>query len=362
MQLDGLIGDQTSGAHCGNLGGGKDAAALVAVRGIGDAGSEDRHGRGLIQLDAHVDHAVLQGLELADHLAELLARLQVVEGQGAGRFHAANRFGALCGDRPALLVTQGRQGLAFWAEQVGGADEYVIQIQLASLAPILGRIAAALHADGRRIEQKQADAGFVTRCATGARADQDQPGALSTDQHGLAAAEFPAAAHRLGTGLHVVQLVVAGRLVDGDSQLQLRAGDLRQQIVLLRLAAQLRQQTAGIDHRVQVGLQAQATAQLGHDQHGFNATAAEAAVLLGERYGGQAQLTELLPEGGAEARFALAKLLALLEAIGVAHQARRGVLQHLLLFGKIEVHDRNAPYSSRIILAMMFFWISLEPP
>ncbi|MNN98334.1 hypothetical protein D3C81_2177080 [compost metagenome] len=85
-------------------------------------------------------------------------------------------------------------------------------------------------------------------------------------------------------------------------------------------------------------------------------------MLLGERYGGQAPFTELLPELDAEACFALAKLLALLEAIGVAHQARRGVLQHLLLFGIVEVHDRYAPYSSRIILAMMFFWISLEPP
>ncbi|MCY1441051.1 hypothetical protein D9M71_573520 [compost metagenome] len=85
-------------------------------------------------------------------------------------------------------------------------------------------------------------------------------------------------------------------------------------------------------------------------------------MLFGKRHGGQAQLTELQPELGTKAQLALAELLALLEAISGANQARRGVLQHLLLFGKIEVHDRNAPYSSRIILAMMFFWISLEPP
>ncbi|MCY1435355.1 hypothetical protein D9M71_514470 [compost metagenome] len=120
-------------------------------------------------------------------------------------------------------------------------------------------------------------------------------------------------------------------------------------------------QPAGEHYRVQVGLQAQATALLGHDQLGFHPTAAETTELLGERHGRQPQLAELLPQITAEARVALAELLALLEAIGVAHQAGSGVLQHLLLFTQFEVHALPS-YSSRIILAMMFFWISLEPP
>ncbi|MCY1291870.1 hypothetical protein D9M70_410740 [compost metagenome] len=148
---------------------------------------------------------------------------------------------------------------------------------------------------------------------------------------------------------------MTGRLVDGHRQLQLGTGNLGQQFALLLRATQMRDQTASVDHRVQVGLQAQTSAQFGGNQHDIHATTAEAAVFLGKRYRGQAQLTQLQPEGAAETGFVLAKLLARFEAIDVAHQARRSVLQHLLLFGKIEVHDRYAPYSSRIILAMMFF-------
>ena len=52
------------------------------------------------------------------------------------------------------------------------------------------------------------------------------------------------------------------------------------------------------------------------------------------------QLAELAPELDAVAPLALAEALALVERIGVAHQARRGVLQHLLLFAQFEVHAR----------------------
>ncbi|MNF47971.1 hypothetical protein D3C84_291860 [compost metagenome] len=150
-------------------------------------------------------------------------------------------------------------------------------------------------------------------------------------------------------------------LLEGDRQLQLAADHHRQQAFVLLGAAQLLQQAAGVDLRLQVGLQAQAAAQLGHDQHVVHAAAAEAAVGLGEGHAAEAQLAQLLPELAAEARLAAVEVLALLEAVAVAHQTGHGVLQHLLLFGQFEVHGVLS-YRSRIILEMMFFWISLEPP
>ncbi|MCY1174737.1 hypothetical protein D9M73_149480 [compost metagenome] len=89
---------------------------------------------------------------------------------------------------------------------------------------------------------------------------------------------------------------------------------------------------------MQVGFQAQARAQLLRYQHDIDAIAAEPAVSLLERYRGQAQFTQLVPEFIAVATRAVKELLALFEAVIFAHQPSGGVLQHLLLFGQFEVH------------------------
>src|SRR5690606_10118582 len=72
LQLDALLGHVARGAVDNELGRGQLGAALVAVRVIGQAGGEDGHGSGPLQLADHVYHAVLQNLELADRHAELL--------------------------------------------------------------------------------------------------------------------------------------------------------------------------------------------------------------------------------------------------------------------------------------------------
>ncbi|MNH25383.1 hypothetical protein D3C79_853720 [compost metagenome] len=89
---------------------------------------------------------------------------------------------------------------------------------------------------------------------------------------------------------------------------------------------------------MQERLQAQATAQLLSNQHHVNAVAAKAAIGRVERHRGQAQFAQLLPERIAEAARALPVFFALFKAIGVAHQACSGVLQHVLLLGQFEVH------------------------
>ncbi|MNH31590.1 hypothetical protein D3C79_919690 [compost metagenome] len=116
MQLDALIGNKATGAADDELGRRQRTTARVSVRLVGHAGGEQGHGGGLVQLNAHIDHAVLQHLELANGLPELLSGFQVVEGQGARRFHAANGFGALRGDGTALLIADRWQGLARLAQ------------------------------------------------------------------------------------------------------------------------------------------------------------------------------------------------------------------------------------------------------
>ncbi|MCY1445062.1 hypothetical protein D9M71_615650 [compost metagenome] len=110
---------------------------------------------------------MLQGLELADHLAELLAGLEVVEGQIAHRLHAAHRLGTLRGQCAALLIAQRGQSLAGFTEHTGGTDEDVIQVQFAGLAAVHGRVDTAIDSRRPRIEQEQTDAGFVAIVAGG---------------------------------------------------------------------------------------------------------------------------------------------------------------------------------------------------
>ncbi|MNV07452.1 hypothetical protein D3C71_978830 [compost metagenome] len=332
MQLDALIGDITRGTANDVLGSGQRAAAFRTVRLVGYTGREHGHGSRLIQFDVHVDHAVLQDLELADDLTELLAGLEVIKGQRTRGLHAADGFGALCSDGAALLVTQCVQCLAVHTQHSGATDKHVVEEQVTGSAAIHGRVLADADTRARRIDQEQADASFVAFIAGDACRYQNQTGALPAHHQRLVPREGPATVHRHGAGLHVVQLVMALRLVDSHRQLQLRIGDLRQQFAFLRRTAELLDQPAGENHRVQPRLKTQAAPQFLGNQHHIDAIAAKATVGFGKWHRGQAQFAQLLPELATEALCAFAELLAVLETIGVANQSGSGVLQHLLLF------------------------------
>ncbi|MNF92637.1 hypothetical protein D3C84_752860 [compost metagenome] len=282
---------------------------------------------------------MLQHLELADGRTELPAGLEVVQGQAEAFLHAAEGFGALGGDGSPLLVTQRRQGLAERTEQAALADQHAIEAQLTGSRTIDAGVAAALHAGGSRVHQEQADARLVQRRARRACRHQDQTGAVPTDHHAFGTGQSPATDTGLGTGMHIVHLVMALAFLQGDRQLQLARGHARQQFGPLGVAAQLLQQAGTVDLGVEVRLQAEVAPQLRHHQVGVHAAAAQAAMFLGQGHRADAQVAELPPEVPAEARLAAVERLALLEAVAVPGQAGHRVLQHLLLFVESEVHE-----------------------
>src|SRR5690606_13741841 len=157
-------------------------------------------GGGPLQLADHVHHAVLQNLELADRHAELLAGLQVVQGQVAGHAHGPDGFAAQGGDGTPALVADGVVGVA------GAAQQFtldVVQEQLATLAAIHGGVHAAADTLSVRVDDEQADTLLVTHVTGGAGGNQDLAGGVAADHHGLATAQAPAAAVLAGSGLHV---------------------------------------------------------------------------------------------------------------------------------------------------------------
>ena len=84
-------------------------------------------GDGLLQLHVHVDHAMLQHLEAADGLPELLALFAVFDGVRQHLSHAPHRFRT---DRGGALVAgllQRRPRLPVVAEQGAGGQAQAVE-------------------------------------------------------------------------------------------------------------------------------------------------------------------------------------------------------------------------------------------
>ena len=71
----------------------------------------------------------------------------------------------------------------------------------------------------------------------------------------------------------------------------------------------------------------------------------------------QAHLRVTPPHRGAPAGRLPRMGAARLEAVGLGHQPADRIAQQALVLGELEVH-----FSPSTFLAMMFFWISEEPP
>ena len=91
VQLHRFLADVARGV--GDLDLGRGDRARIAAR-VDPAAGEAGHGARLLERDEHVHHPVLQRLEGADRRAELLARLEVLEGRVAGELHRTDRFRA----------------------------------------------------------------------------------------------------------------------------------------------------------------------------------------------------------------------------------------------------------------------------
>src|SRR4051812_11564543 len=93
VQLDRAFADDLRGASDLNLGSGNGLPPFDGVRFLAHHGGEHRHRARLLQRDQHVARAVLQYLEIADRHAELLALLEVVDGDLVHGAHCADGFG-----------------------------------------------------------------------------------------------------------------------------------------------------------------------------------------------------------------------------------------------------------------------------
>ncbi len=151
------------------------------------------------------------------------------------------------------------------------------------------------------------------------------------------------------------------RLVERDRELRVALRRAREERRVLAVGRARDAQRLDPDRRRPIRLDDERAPELlRRDQH-VDRAAAEAAVRLGHGQRGQAQLGERAPLLVANARVRMDDRAPRVEAVALVEIAAQRMGELLLFFAESEVHGA-APHRPRIICAMMFFWISFEPP
>ena len=301
----------------------------------GHVGHRDR----LLELDEHVDHAVLQHLELADRLAKLLALLGVVQ---RAFVQAAQHAASLAADRDRRLVDHGfhqRQPRPLGADQRLRREGDVFEQHLGGARTVHRRIVAGGDARRRLIDQEHRHAAGLALGAAGAGGDDQLVGPRRADHNGFVAVQHPARAVLARGGGEVGPVVAALRLGGGEGEDRLAGDDPGQQVGLGRMVG-TGEEAAADHHRAHVGLDHQRRAQLLHDHHGLGRAAAQAAQVFRQ---GRAQNAEIfgerLPDFRPPPGLRLQRRAAGLEGVVVGEIGREAVAQQGLFFGEAEVHE-----------------------
>jgi len=208
MRLDCVLPDEVDRA--GNLRLGQAHGRLALVRRqVELQRAHQRHRGDLFDLDENVRHAVLQHLELADRLAELLALFDVVEralvqlvAHPAGL--AADRHGRFVGEQFDQVDPAGDVRIT--------GDGDVLEVDLARLEAVDGRVIAAHDAGESGIDQEQLHARTLARGPAGARGNKEVRRPRRGIDHRLVAREHEARAIRLRGGADIGEVVAALRL------------------------------------------------------------------------------------------------------------------------------------------------------
>ena len=298
-------------------------------------GAHQRHRGDLLRLDQHVGHAVLERLELADGLAELLALLGIVHrafeqlAGNAGPF-GADRDGGFIDDPLDQVDPAGQQRIA--------GDGAVFEVDFRRAEAVNRGVIAARNAGAVRIDQEQLDALALPPAAAGAGRDEQVRGPRRGIDAGLVAIEDEARAVGLGSGGDVGQVVAALRLGIGKGDGGIARDDAGDHRIGHRAAHGL--ERAAADHDgLEPGFDRDDLAQFLHHDHVLDRAAAHAAVFLGKGGAGQAQLArQRFPDAGIAPFGAGQHLLAGFEVIRVSQKARERIAQHVLGFGVAQIH------------------------
>ena len=322
VQLHGLLADEARCLADQHLGPGHGVAACGRVGVAAVRGGQVDHRACLFELDQHVGHAVLQGLEAADRHAELLARAAVFDGRLEDALERAEGVGAERGDAVVDDFGEGRGDIG--AESRIGVDLDVVEFEVGGALTVdrVQRVAGQARGVARHGEQPDA---LVI-----ARRDQHEVGHRRVIDHAFRPVQGPArSAARRARG-DPVDADARLRFLVGEHGDALAAGQRRQPACALRVGAAAHDRIGGDDRAGQERFEEQAvTGRLG-DEHDPDRAGADAAVGLRNVDREQAELGQLRPDLARPSGLRFEQPVALLEAVGAGQEALRRVEQHLL--------------------------------
>lgn len=301
---------------------------------------------------------MLDRLEGADRPPELLALAYVLHGAGERLAGRADRLGGEHGGGGAPGGGEGPEDVGpFVTQQLGG---HIAKFDPGLRAGLVEHGLPGAHEPGRVLpyeEQQRAAAGEAARV----RGDQQQRGAVPVEHLRDLPVQPPAAAGRVGAGLHPARAAAAGpvpggvlagqrecggqrRPGNGEGGGQPAGGQRREQRGALGPGAEGRDQGYAERGGRQQRRREQHPAGLLAGQGQVGGGAADAAVLLGDGDARQAELPgELLPQlavvagGGADGG------LDLVGAAAFAQDLAQGTPYLVLLRGEGGIHRRAPP-------------------
>ena len=357
MELHRLLADVAARVAHHHLGGRQRAAALASGRLRGAHCGKVAHRARLLDMDEHVRHAMLQRLEPGDGNAELLACLRVLDGRVEGGLQRAHRFRAADCEP---LIERGREcgeGGPVRADERAGR---VRQLHVGGAHAVERTVLRERHAGTFARHREDRDAGGLVGSARRPRRDQHQIGGRRVQHHRLAPLQYPAAATAPCAGGDAVQIVAGSRLEVRRNGDPVAGGHGDEHLLALLRRAQLADEDGADDGRGDPGLEQHGRSRRGCGEQRLHHRRRHPALLLGDLQREQAELRQLRPGLPAPSFARVEDLPPRIEPVLLGEKPLDHVAELLLLGSRTEPHESS--YSPRIVWAMMFFWISFEPP
>ena len=188
------------------------------------------------------------------------------------------------------------------------------------------------------VHDEQADAVAIARAARGPRRHDQFVCPRRADHRGLGAAQnvvFTLTPRRRG---NVVEIVARAPFRPGQRPNRFTRHDRRQKFLALRLRADILDQAACENHGLEERLDHQMAAELLHDDHRRQRTAAKAAGAFLERRRAQAKFGKGIPVRPAPSLVGRHDLAAGVEIIPIAQQSLDAGSKQFLFFRKLDIH------------------------
>src|SRR5690606_32158619 len=164
--------------------------------------------------DEHIAHTVLQCLETAQRLTELLAHLQVVAGKPHCLFHYAYGLGAQSDHGVGMGLLEDLIALARFADHVIHRYFEVTELDFGAPAVVNQAVRSQLQPRACRVNKKQTDTLQVCPGTTSASGNDQFIGNIARDNGGFTTVEQPGGgASTLGTGCHMAEATPGANLL-----------------------------------------------------------------------------------------------------------------------------------------------------